>query len=163
LTGSDFNRYTKPTSHSYIIYDIDKLHRPRKKEIFEVSEKILLRQTGAYPICTIDLEMHYTLDTVHNGLIIDENYNSKYLLSLLNSKLLRFLYENSINEGGKVFAQVKIIYIDPLPIKIAEKEIQKPFIIKVEEITSLTTKLRAFQSNFIEFFQSKFKIIKLIK
>lgn len=161
ITGSDFNRYTKPTSHSYIIYDIDKLHRPRKKEIFEVSEKILLRQTGAYPICTIDLEMHYTLDTVHNGLIIDENYNSKYLLSLLNSKLLRFLYENSINEGGKVFAQVKIIYIDPLPIKIAEKEIQKPFIIKVEEITSLTTKLRAFQSNFIEFFQSKFKIENL--
>ncbi len=161
ITGSDFNRYTKPKSHSYIIYDTDKLHRPRKKEIFEVYEKILLRQTSAYPICTIDLESHYTLDTVHNGLIIDENYSSKYLLALLNSKLFRFLYENSINEGGKVFAQVKIIYIDPLPIKIAKEEIQKPFIIKVEEITSVTSQLKAIQSSLTGLFQSKFEIEKL--
>ncbi len=161
ITGSDFNRYTKPESHSYIIYDTDKLHRPRKKEIFEVAEKILLRQTGAYPICTIDLERHYTLDTVHNGLIIDENYSSKYLLALFNSKLFRFLYENSINEGGKVFAQVKIIYIDPLPIKIAKEEIQKPFIIKVEEIISFTSQLKMIQSSLIGLFQSKFEIEKL--
>lgn len=161
ITGSDFNRYTKPESHSYIIYDTEKLHRPRKKEIFEVAEKILLRQTGAYPICTIDLERHYTLDTVHNGLIIDEGYNSKYLIALLNSKLLRFLYENSINEGGKVFAQVKIIYVDPLPIKIAKEETQKPFITKVEEIISVTSQFKTIQSSFIGLLKSKFPIEKL--
>jgi|GEM_PF-6510358 len=33
---------------------------------------------------------------------------------------------NSINEGGVVFDQVKIIYIYPLPIQILSKEKQIP-------------------------------------
>jgi hypothetical protein len=163
VTGSDFNRYTKPQSHNYIIYNTEKLHRPRKKEIFEVSEKILLRQTGAYPICAIDTESLYTLDTVHNGLIIDKSYSSKYLLALLNSRLFRFLYENSINEEGKVFAQVKIIYIDPLPVKIAKKDVQKPFIDKADKMLVLNLALQDKSNKFIKYVQSQYAIEKLSK
>ncbi|MBP6755369.1 MAG: N-6 DNA methylase, partial [Bacteroidia bacterium] len=126
ITGSDFNRYLLNNSNQYIIYDIKELHRPRKREIFEAKEKILLRQTGSYPICTIDYEQFFTLDTVHNGLLINQDYSLKYLLVLMNSRLLRFLYESQINEGGKVFAQVKIIYIDPLPIQVLSKSKQIP-------------------------------------
>ncbi|MEX2602996.1 MAG: N-6 DNA methylase, partial [Gracilimonas sp.] len=49
ITGRDFVRYYVFPSSNYVIYDTDNLHRPRKKEIFEVDEKILLRQTSAYP------------------------------------------------------------------------------------------------------------------
>ncbi len=163
ITGSDFNRYSIVPSDNYIIYDKEKLHRPRKKEIFEVQEKILLRQTGAYPICAIDTERYYTLDTVHNGLLIDSNYDLKYLLTLLNSKLLRFLYENSINESGKVFAQVKIIYIDPLPIRIVGKEEQEQFISLAELIISESSNLTNLRKQFINLLLNKYEIGKLSK
>uniref|UniRef100_UPI0015BDE078 Eco57I restriction-modification methylase domain-containing protein n=1 Tax=uncultured Treponema sp. TaxID=162155 RepID=UPI0015BDE078 len=125
LSGADFNRYKMNWSGDYVLYNENNLHRARKPEIFEINEKLLLRQTGSYPIVMIDKEQFYTLDTVHNGKLINENFSIKFILTLLNSTLLRFLYENSINETGKVFAQVKIIYIDPLPIKNIPLEAQQ--------------------------------------
>ncbi|MCI0474337.1 MAG: Eco57I restriction-modification methylase domain-containing protein [Ignavibacteria bacterium] len=111
ITGRDFNRYSLSYSGLYVEYT-GELHRPRTIEIFEVKEKILLRQTGSYPICTIDTNQYYTLDTVHNGIAIDTRFHLKYLVCLLNSKLLRYIYTDQIKETGKVFAQVKIMYIN---------------------------------------------------
>jgi len=142
LTGSDFNRYTLNCTNQLINYDTSKLHRPRKKEIFEANEKILLRQTSSYPICTLDDKQFYTLDTVHNGILINEDYSLKYLLVLLNSRFLRFLYQSQINEEGKVFAQVKIIYVDPLPISNVSLSDQLPFIAKADQMLLLNSELQ---------------------
>lgn len=161
ITGSDFNRYSVKEVDTYIIYDTDKLHRPRKKEVFEAEQKILLRQTGAYPIATIDTDKHYTLDTVHNGLMINPNYNIKYIVALLNSKLLRFLYESNINEEGKVFAQVKIIYIDTLPIKDADESSQIRFETITDSMLLLNRNLQTIQSQFLTLLQSKFELEKV--
>ena len=163
LTGADFNRYLKKGSSNYITYDTSLLHRPRKKEIFEAKEKKILRQTGAYPICTIDIDKFYTLDTVHNGLMLDESFETKYILSLLNSKLHRFLYENSINETGKVFAQVKIIYIDPLPVKNISKDKQEVFVSKADAMLSINDDFSNITSKFRKYLQSQFSIDKLPK
>lgn len=158
LTGSDFNRYLLNDTNQLIIYDTKELHRPRKREIFEANEKILLRQTGAYPICMIDNEKYFTLDTVHNGLLINDNFDIKFILSILNSSLLRFLYESQINEGGKVFAQVKIIYIDPLPVKKTSIIEQKPFIEKVDLMLSFNKELMEQSQKFQRTIQRKFEI-----
>ena len=158
LTGSDFNRYCINYKNQLITYDTSNLHRPRKKDIFEVNEKLLLRQTGAYPICMIDDEQFYTLDTVHNGLLINNNYSLKFLLALLNSKFLRFLYQAQINEEGKVFAQVKIIYIDPLPIPETSPTNQRPFIEKANLMISLTKELQETTHKFQRTIQRKFDL-----
>lgn len=134
LTGSNFNKYSLVWDGNYVLYDMEKLHRARTPEIFEQTEKIILRQTGSYPIATIDDEQYYTLDTVHNGILINKDFDIRYVLGLLNSQLLRYIYENSINETGKVFAQVKIIYINPLPIKVVTKEQQQEIITLVDKI-----------------------------
>ncbi len=163
ITGSDFNRYLLNNSNQYIIYDIKELHRPRKREIFEAKEKILLRQTGSYPICTIDYEQFFTLDTVHNGLLINQDYSLKYLLVLMNSRLLRFLYESQINEGGKVFAQVKIIYIDPLPIQVLSKSKQIPFEEMSDRMFLLKNNLQDLSQKFQRTIQRKFNLEDLPK
>ncbi len=153
ITGSDFNRYSLNWNGQYIIYDEEHLHRPRKRAVFEASEKILLRQTASYPICAYDNSMYYTLDTVHCGLSKAVGFDLKYLLCLLNSRLLRYLYESSINEQGKVFAQVKIIYIDPLPIKVISESDQLPFI----EIANLMLAKNS------ELYQQKRHLLKLLR
>lgn len=142
ITGKDFNKYFLEYNNEYVIYDLEKLHRARKKDIFELENKILLRQTGAFPICTLDNEQYYTLDTVHNGKVINNNFDILYLLSLLNSNLFKFYYIDSINEDGKTYAQVKIIYIDELPIKNISLEKQKPFIEKANIMLELNKELQ---------------------
>ena len=161
LTGTDFNRYKLFDSNQYIIYDIEKLHRPRKREIFESKEKILLRQTGAFPICMLDTNQYFTLDTVHNGILKQENFNIKYILSLLNSRFIKFIYENLINESGKIFAQVKIIYIDELPIKNISLEKQQPFIEKADKMLSLNRELQDLSQKFQRMLLRKFDLEKL--
>lgn len=161
LTGTDFNRYKLFDFNQYIIYDIEKLHRPRKREIFESKEKILLRQTGAFPICMLDTNQYFTLDTVHNGILKQENFNIKYILSLLNSKFIKFIYENLINESGKIFAQVKIIYIDELPIKNIPLEKQQPFIEKADKMLSLNRELQDLSQKFQRMLLRKFDLEKL--
>ena len=161
LSGSDFNRYKLSWSGDYVIYDEQELHRPRKPEIFEKDEKILLRQTGSFPICMIDTNSFYTLDTVHNGSLINANFNLKYIMCLLNSNLLRFIYESSINETGKVFAQVKIIYIDPLPIKNISLEAQQPFIALADKMLSLNENFQKKSGNFIKVVKQTFALEKV--
>lgn len=82
---------------------------------------------------------------------------------LLNSKLLRFLYESQINEGGKVFAQVKIIYIDPLPIQILSKEKQIPFEELAEKMMSLKKQSQKINNKFSNYFYRQYKLEKLTK
>ena len=161
LTGADFNRYRLSNSNQYIIYDTKKLHRPRKRELFEIKEKLLLRQTGAFPICMIDNDQYFTLDTVHNGILKRDNFDIKYVMLLLNSKFLRFIYENMINESGKLFAQVKIIYIDELPIKEISLEAQKPFIKKADKMLFLNKNLQELSQKFQRLLTRKFELEKL--
>ena len=161
LTGADFNKYTLNWHGDYVIYNENELHRPRTPDIFEVSEKILLRQTGSYPICMIDKESYYTLDTVHNGRIINDNFDIKYLLVLLNSQLLRFVYENSVNETGKVFAQVKIIYVDPLPIKNLPLAEQQPFIELADKMLTFNADLQKLVQRFLKRVQENLNPAKI--
>ena len=46
----------------------------------------------------------------------------EYLCGLLNSKYLRYLYENNVRETGKVFPQVKLEKLKPLPIIITKNQ-----------------------------------------
>lgn len=161
ITGSDFNRYALTWHNDYVIYDEKELHRPRVPGIFEVEQKLLLRQTGAYPICMIDTDSYYTLDTVHNGTLKDKRFNLKYIMCLINSTLHRYLYESSVNESGKVFAQVKIIYIDPLPIKVVDEAIQQPFVTLAETMLSLNQQLQEKRTRFLHRLSENFEGIKI--
>ena len=120
-----------------------------------------MRQTGAFPICMLDTNQYFTLDTVHNGILKQENFNIKYILSLLNSKFIKFIYENLINESGKIFAQVKIIYIDELPIKNIPLEKQQPFIEKADKILSLNKELQDLSQKFQRMLLRKFDLENL--
>lgn len=156
ITGKNIERYQLNYDNEFIIYDTEKLHRSRNKEIFEVKEKILLRQTGSYPIATIDFDGYYTLDTIHNGKILRNDFILKYILTLLNSKLFRYIYSNLVNEEGKVFAQVKIIYINSLPIKKATENQQQSLATKAEQMLAFNQELHEKTQKALELLTTKY-------
>ena len=93
-----------------------------------------MRQTSDKLILSYDDEQHYTIDSLF--LIHSEKISLKYLLGLLNSKLLNRQYQKINPEQGRVFAQVKIDYVNELPIILSET--QKPITVGlVDQILAL--------------------------
>ena len=116
------------------------LNWPRRKKLFD-EPKILIRQTANRIMAAYDDEKWYCLKS---GIIIqlpsETELSYKYLLGLLNSSLMDFLYNDLVNEDNRIFPEVKPIQLFKLPIKIADIDIQKEVSTLVEEIISMKQK-----------------------
>ena len=111
--------------------------RPRRKKLFE-KPKILIRQTANRIIAAFDNEKCYGLKSC---IIVQVSDHSQihyfYLLSLLNSSLINFLYQDLVNEEKRVFPEVKPVQLFKLPIKQISPEAQAPVVKLVDEILQL--------------------------
>jgi len=87
-------------------------------DVYDTVPKILLRQTADRIIATMD----------YNGVwfgrsiiaIIPKSpseYRAEYFLGLLNSRYFVWLYDQIVQEAGRVFAQVKLSKLKQLPIR----------------------------------------------
>lgn len=110
------------------------LHWPRNKELY-LGNKIVLRQTGDRIIAALDLQSYFVMDSVMVVKLKKEvELSLKYVLALLNSQLLNFIYGNLVQEKGRTFAQVKPKNIKQLPILIVNDRSQKPIEALVDRI-----------------------------
>jgi len=142
------------------------LNWPRRKKLFD-EEKILIRQTANKILAALDTEKWYCLKS---GLIIQLNENStisyNYLTGLLNSKLMDFLYQDLVGEGGRVFPEVKPVQLFKLPIKIPNIEDKNDLLqsknieSKVHQIQKDWNELIDKQRQFLEYLQAKYNITK---
>ncbi len=116
LRGEDFLRYSlNPERSRWISYG-EWLAAPRPSTPFFVPKKIVIRQTADTLILTIDDKKYLNLNNVHNLVLRDKGYSLEFILSLLNSKLLSFMHRVLVPEVGRVFAEVKIVNLEKLPI-----------------------------------------------
>ena len=98
------------------------------EDYFNIFPKLIWRQTAPYPICTIDYKGVWFGRSIQAGLIKPEYQNTisyEYLCGILNSKYIRDVYEQNVKEGGRVFPQVKLEKLKPLPIIIPTPEERK--------------------------------------
>ena len=135
LDGVDVSRYHLNWSGQFIKYGKN-LARPRQCNLF-TDERILVRQIpNKLPYCinAVYTDKRYIND--NNSMIIkitDSNLNIKYLLGLLNSKLLSYWFAQYFGKlSRKIFPQFKINELRIFPIRIAEN--QQPLIDLVNEI-----------------------------
>jgi type I restriction-modification system DNA methylase subunit len=116
IRGKDIAAYQTNYPNLFVHYQRDKLACPRTEDLFDVPEKLLMRRTGDYPVATYDNKRVYNLHTLYSCRNKSE-YSIKFILALLNSRLLRFLYQQKLGtELGRVFAEIKIVYIRKLPV-----------------------------------------------
>ena len=142
--GTDINQYfISPQTNRFCRPNIELADNERvilNEDYFAIHPKLIWRQTAPYPICTIDYNGIWFGRSIQAGLIkpkYQEELSYEFLCGLLNSKYLRYLYEQNVKEGGRVFPQVKLEHLKPLPIVIDNKEIQQLIEIKVTEIINL--------------------------
>lgn len=115
------------------------------RKVFELPQKIVWRQTSDMIRAAI-IEPHWFGNTLQAGIPLDTDYDLRYVLGLLNSRFLNYIYMNSVREGGRVFPQVKLSKVKLLPIRIIDftdsHDVHKyqEVIRLVDEITQLYVK-----------------------
>lgn len=133
LIGKDINAYyhlespSKKLRHNYNDLLRENEGTYYNKEIMAAPIKLIWRQTAPFFIGTILSEPIFFGNTIQAGVIKEEYKDSisyEYLCGLLNSSYLRHLYTHNVKETGRVFPQVKLEKLRPLPIILAEKEKQ---------------------------------------
>lgn len=150
IRGRDFYKYTPLVNEMYVLFDPEQLWSNTNEEMYLVDEKLIFRQTSDHLVVTYDNLQKFSLDSTHIFFDKSQKFNHKYLLAIINSKLLNFLYQIIVPEVGKVFSQVKGVNLKKLPIKEISLEHQEPFIQKADLMLELNKKLQETKQNFIK-------------
>jgi len=155
LEGKDISRYRINWRGLYILYDVNKLHRPRSKEIFESKGKIILQRIGGsgYPINAVfDDKQFYTFASINNIILkTDTKIKPKFLLTILNSRLLNFYYKINFTNLSELTVNISKTFLELIPIKLLPT--QKPFIILADYMLFLnaTEERRTKEKELIKF------------
>jgi hypothetical protein len=157
--GRDFTRYRwQLEKERWISYGVW-LAEPRYAAPFNEPVKIIIRQTADSIIAHIDTHSFLSLKNVHNLKITNNSLDYKFLLALLNSKLINWWYQKLIPEKGRVFAEVKVVNLKKLPIKIPEN--QTFFIQKANDLLELNYEVSSLIEKFINRLKSNFNLFSI--
>jgi len=141
LRGSLIQRYLNLWDHNYWIQYGEWLAAPRKPEIFEAPLKIVVRQTGDSIIATMVEGGFILRNNLHILLPDNNNYDLRFILGVINSKLTDFFYTFINPEKGEALAEVKKNHVEQLLIPNATKDKQKTLISLVNNMLDLNKKL----------------------
>jgi len=122
LQGKDLNRYIiKWNGNTWISYG-EWLAAPRKKEFF-TEPRILVREiTNPRILASYTCEEYYNTPSIIN--LIDFNgTNVKYILGLINSKLISFYHiKNSPKANKGLFPKILVSDVRNIPIVLGDEE-----------------------------------------
>jgi adenine-specific DNA-methyltransferase len=147
LRGSLINRYKLLWDNDYWILYGNWLAAPRDKAIFEVPIKIMVRQTSDSIIASIIEGVFYARNNLHLLLSKQNNCDLRYILAIINSRLMDYCYSIMNPEKGEVFAEVKKQHVERLPIrpinfqKTSDKFLHNRMIVLVSSILEQNKKL----------------------
>lgn len=157
LVGSNVNRYIKQTTNLEFIKYGKNLMYP-SNEIKILSEKLLMRQTSDCLRVVYDFDGYYPQNSLFIITSKSQACDLRFLMLLLNSRLLNFIYTINNPQKGKTFAEIKPSIVKNLPIIIVDIIHQKPFIDKAESMLEMNTDFEFRTQNIIAYISSKYKI-----
>ncbi|MCK4357362.1 MAG: N-6 DNA methylase [Candidatus Cloacimonetes bacterium] len=137
LFGEDISRYLVKSKH----YIENKIYNEYKKdeEIFK-SEKLIIRETGNRITATYDDSGIITNRSLY--CIRSNNINLKYLLAIINSKLIQYFYEEQFKSDSDIFPKIRIGQVKEIPVRLldfsnpSEKQIHNTLVFLVDQMLS---------------------------
>lgn len=127
LIGRDMKKYSILWESTYLPYS----HKEygRLSSFFD-KDLLFLRRVDSCLEATISLDKIYGYNkNVYGIRIEDSKFEPKYILALLNSKLLDFFYKKRFSTKKEdAFPEIQTYLYEQLPIPAVSKEIQKRFV-----------------------------------
>ncbi len=128
LLGKNISKWNI-ASKLYTNYeDLEIIGGTKKLEKHNHYPRILIRRTGDTLCCAYLNEKALTESTLYSCWSISAKISNKYLIGLLNSKLLDYYSKSLFITNQQAFPQILMTDLELLPIKIANTEFLSKFI-----------------------------------
>ena len=137
IDGGNIFRYLISEFKEYLDYRPENIKSGGDSDVYR-KRRIVVRQIGRYPEGSICPDGLLTLNTIYNIYLTSNDFDIKYILALLNSKLVKFYWLKKFYDNKETFPKIKKKPLESIPIKIANNEKQMFFIKIVDTILSLT-------------------------
>ncbi|MGJ0352582.1 Eco57I restriction-modification methylase domain-containing protein [Aliarcobacter cryaerophilus] len=146
LIGQDVQKYSILLTDSKV--NSSNKEYLRLKDFFN-NKLIYLRRVSPILIASIfDKDIAFNKNIY--GISIIDSFDIKYILVLINSKLLDFYYKTKFSTKKEdVFPEIQTYLFNQLPIKEISLKGQEPFIQKADLMLELNKKLQELKQNFI--------------
>jgi hypothetical protein len=159
LNGRNISRYSINFKNKYLIYDLKNIHSCKRKDIFLKDEKIFFRRVGNKIIAAYDNKKYFALNTLVVVTKKDKTeIELRYILALLNSKIMNHYYTKKYKSTKKVFSEIQARSIGRLPIIIADDRTQKELSDSTIKIGNLRKKLEIEKNRLLEILVTRFKL-----
>ena len=162
-TGKNISRYFLSKANLYFLNNPSEVKAGGSWNMkLHKSKKIVVRQVGnPEPVFAYDDKKIPSLNTMYNIVNIDKNFDDFYILSILNSKLMKKYWLSKYNDNKDLFPKIKGYQLKELPIKKISLEAQQPFIEKVDKMLFLNKNLQELSQKFQRLLTRKFELEKL--
>ena len=163
LTGSDIYRYYSDKPIEYVFFE-----RPKTsggcwdKDVHLAEHKICVRQIGFQPTASI-IENPYAVTGNIFTVISDTLLSEKYILTILNSKVIKYYWQVMFNDFKTTFPQVTIFSLGQVPIPEISDDLKLLLGNKASLIINKNTQLKTSENNFIKLLQSSFPTLVISK
>ena len=136
----------------------------RDPVIFE-RDKILVRQIlGNRIIATFDRDSYFVDQKIYILYPVNrEKIESKFLLTIISSRLLYFYYSQVFSDNKEVFPQIKGSQISQLPIPKIPPSQQQTFIERADMMLVLNRELHDKSESFLSNIRTKYPIEKVTR
>jgi len=144
LEGKDIKPYYPEFANKYILYEKKLLYRARDESIFLSPEKLVTQRIsgGLTPLVTsYDNQQFYTFNSTNTILPNSKEYPLKYILALLNSKLINWYYVNKFTNKSELTVNISKTFLEQLPIRIASENQKQTIIEMVDKMLSLSKRI----------------------
>lgn len=139
LSGRDIDKWIIKDPELFVNYG-KHLACPRDPIIFE-QPKILIREAGNRITASYDDSGYYIMSSLYACILIDKNFDLKYILSLLNSSLFQFqLKLIAFDKTKGAFTKARIFHYYELPVKVIDSEKQSLFNEKANSMINISEK-----------------------
>lgn len=134
LKGENINRFTILSNYYYEF--IPENIKGGTKNIYKLKcpLKILVRKTGNKLIAALDTSGYIIEQSLYGIVDLNKEYSYKYILGVINSKLIEWYYQNFLITNLNSTPQIKKYSLDKIPIKACEITRQKKIEKLVDEV-----------------------------
>jgi type I restriction-modification system DNA methylase subunit len=162
IDGAEINRYELSKPNKFINFITENIKSGGDYSVYE-RLRIVVRQIGRTPIIGLCEPNILTSNTLYNLYTKNENYSLKYVLTILNSKVIKKYWLAKYSDSKQLFPKIKGYQLKQLPIPITSYSGQLPFIEKADMMLSLNKELQEQSLKFQRSLERKFLLTELSK
>ena len=136
VDGSDVVHYGCRSARNYFHFVPSEIKSGGDEQVY-AQDRVLVRQIGMVPFVGYVGPGVLTSNTVYNVYVTDDRFSIKYVLAILSSSYIKYLWGARYSDNKKLFPKIKGYQLRELPIPNVGKEQQDIITSKVEQVLAI--------------------------